>query len=69
LNLPLADTAVSDAARRQGLIVPPVSTYCLPGTQSPQYNGFVLGYAGVPVEKMEGHVKRLAHIIEQVSGY
>jgi len=64
LNLALADTAVSEAAQQYGLVVPAISAYCLPGAPGPHYNGFVLGYAGVPVEKMDSQVKRLAQLID-----
>ena len=68
LNLALADTIVSAAARKQGLVVSALSAYCLPdrcgyGPGQP-YNGFVLGYAGVPAEQMDSQVKRLAQIID-----
>jgi len=36
----------------------------LPGTDVQQYNGFVLGYAGVPVEQMASRVQQLASIID-----
>lgn len=64
LNLPLADHLVSAAARREGLSVQALSNYCLPGTDVQQYNGFVLGYAGVPVEQMASRVQQLASIID-----
>ncbi|MDF3837071.1 PLP-dependent aminotransferase family protein [Cupriavidus basilensis] len=63
LALPLADTLVSRAAREQGLIVRPLSTYRLPGTPLEQYNGFVFGYAGVPASAIDGLIARLASVI------
>jgi GntR family transcriptional regulator/MocR family aminotransferase len=64
LELPLADTAVSRAAREQGLIVRPLSPYRLPGTPLAQYNGFVFGYAGVPPGAIDGLIARLARVID-----
>ncbi|MGO4811248.1 PLP-dependent aminotransferase family protein [Cupriavidus sp. 2MCAB6] len=64
LELPLADTVVSRAAREQGLIVRPLSTYRLPGTPLAQYNGFVFGYAGVPPGAIDGLIARLAQVID-----
>jgi len=66
LNLPLADTVVSEAALQHGLVVSAISGYCLPDAPGPHYNGFVLGYAGVPAEKIDEHVERLAELIDKL---
>jgi GntR family transcriptional regulator/MocR family aminotransferase len=63
LDVPLVDEAVSAAALTKGLVVPPVSRYCASAAEADRYNGFVLGYAGVPAEKMDGLVAQLAELI------
>lgn len=58
LDVPVADTAVSTEARGRGLVLRPLSRLCLPGTQD-GYNGLLLGYGAVPVERMDGLARRL----------
>ncbi|MGV2292828.1 PLP-dependent aminotransferase family protein [Trinickia sp. YCB016] len=64
LTAPIADVDVCAAARGAGLIVPPLSYYCMPCVDIARYNGLALGYAGVPAEKIDGLVKQLAQILE-----
>ncbi|MGJ7525807.1 PLP-dependent aminotransferase family protein [Variovorax sp. GB1P17] len=66
LEAPVADVVVSRAARAQGLGLRPLSPFCLPGTAGTHYNGFVLGYAGLPPERADELVGRMARVIEQV---
>ncbi|WP_206995313.1 MocR-like pyridoxine biosynthesis transcription factor PdxR [Trinickia mobilis] len=63
LTAPLADVDVCTAARGAGLIVPPLSAYCLPCVDIARYNGLALGYAGVAAEKIDGLVQQLAQIL------
>jgi len=67
LNLPIADTQVSRAALAQGMVIQPISTYCLPGTSNGNYNGFMLGYAGVPAQDIDGLVRKFGGIIDTES--
>lgn len=66
LEAPVADVVVSRAARGQGLGLRPLSPFCLPGTAGAHYNGFVLGYAGMPTERVDELVRRMARVIAQV---
>ncbi len=66
LEAPVTDVAVSRAARAQGLGLRPLSPFCLPGTGGAHYNGFVLGYAGMPVEQADELVRRMGRVIAQV---
>jgi GntR family transcriptional regulator/MocR family aminotransferase len=68
LDAPVADTDVSRAARECGMVLRPLSRFCLPGTFSPQYNGLVLGYGNVPAEAMDGLALRMREIIESLAG-
>ncbi len=65
LDVPVRDTAVSRAGRTRGLVLRPLSRFCLPGTEGP-YNGLVLGYGGVDAGQMDGLVQRLGEVIESV---
>ncbi|MGF6595632.1 GntR family transcriptional regulator/MocR family aminotransferase [Paraburkholderia sp. GAS448] len=64
LDVPLPDVEISDIALTKGIVVPPVSRYCLPAEDAGRYNGFVLGYAGVPADEIDGLVARLADVID-----
>ena len=66
LDAPLQDREVSDAMRDHGLYIAPLSTYCLPTTDASDYNGFILGYAGVPAEKADALIARLARVIRSL---
>ncbi|MEE2979420.1 MAG: PLP-dependent aminotransferase family protein [Pseudomonadota bacterium] len=68
LDAPVPDTEVSRAARAHGMVLRPLSRFCLPGTLTAQYNGLVLGYGNVPAEAMDGLVKRMRDVIESVRG-
>jgi GntR family transcriptional regulator/MocR family aminotransferase len=63
LDVPLSDVEIAESALTKGIVVAPVSRYCLPSADASRYNGFVLGYAGVPAEKMDGLVAQLAQVI------
>jgi GntR family transcriptional regulator/MocR family aminotransferase len=64
LRLPddgLADVEIVRRARAQGIFVNALSAHAVPG--GPPCNGLLLGYAQVPVERMEALVARLASVI------
>jgi GntR family transcriptional regulator / MocR family aminotransferase len=61
LDVPLADTDVSRAALGCGLELRPLSTTCVPRTGE-LFNGFMLGYGGVPAERAEPAIKKLAQL-------
>ena len=63
LDVPVADTEVSRIGRAQGLVLRPLSRFCLPGS-APDYNGLVLGYGGVPAERMDGLARQIREVIE-----
>lgn len=64
LHGPCADDAIERAAAAEGLIVPALSGYGLPGAMRPA-PGLVLGYANVPAEQADALAARLAQVIEQ----
>lgn len=68
LDAPVPDTEVSRVAREHGMVLRPLSRFCLPGTMTAQYNGLVLGYGNVPAEAMDGLVMRMRDVIERVAG-
>lgn len=63
LDAPLKDRDVSQALRGHGLFAAPLSAYCMPGAGTSRYNGFMLGYAGVPAEKADALIARFARVI------
>ncbi|RQR31904.1 MULTISPECIES: PLP-dependent aminotransferase family protein [unclassified Burkholderia] len=65
LDVPVADTELSRVAQAHGLILRPLSSFCLPGTAA-GYNGLVLGYGGVPAERMDGLARRIGEMIDCV---
>lgn len=67
LDAPVRDVDVTVAARAHGMVLRPLSRFCLPGTQSAQYNGLVLGYGNVPAKAMDGLVMKMRQVIEQVA--
>ncbi|HWV04296.1 PLP-dependent aminotransferase family protein [Ralstonia sp.] len=67
LDAPVRDVDVTVAARAHGMVLRPLSRFCLPGTQSAQYNGLVLGYGNVPAKAMDGLVMKMWQVIEQVA--
>ncbi|MGF6757610.1 PLP-dependent aminotransferase family protein [Paraburkholderia sp. GAS42] len=64
LDVPLSDVEVGKVALVRRIVVPPVSGYCLPAPDAERYNGFVLGYAGVPADETDGLVAQVANVIE-----
>ena len=68
LDAPVPDVNVSTAARAHGMVLRPLSRFCLPGTFTAQYNGLVLGYGNVPAEAMDGLVMRMRDVIESIAG-
>jgi GntR family transcriptional regulator / MocR family aminotransferase len=64
LDAPLSDADVAKIALARSIIVPPVSGYCLPAPDEQRYNGFVLGYAGVPADRTDGLVAQLRDVID-----
>jgi GntR family transcriptional regulator/MocR family aminotransferase len=61
----LADTAVSACAWKRGLDVRPLSTHATGGAA--HANGFLLGYAQVPAEEMDGLAARLAAALRETA--
>jgi GntR family transcriptional regulator/MocR family aminotransferase len=53
-----SDTEIVRRAREQGIVVNALSAHAVPG--GPVANGLLLGYAQVPVERMDALVVRLA---------
>ncbi|PRF98549.1 PLP-dependent aminotransferase family protein [Burkholderia ambifaria] len=65
LDVPVADTELSRVAQAHGLILRPLSSFCMPGTVH-GYNGLVLGYGGVPAERMDALARRIGEMIDRV---
>ncbi|RKU03930.1 PLP-dependent aminotransferase family protein [Burkholderia sp. Nafp2/4-1b] len=65
LDVPVADTELSRVAQAHGLVLRPLSSFCLPGTAH-GYNGLVLGYGGVPAERMDALARRIGEMIDRV---
>jgi GntR family transcriptional regulator/MocR family aminotransferase len=63
LDVPVQDTEVSRIGRAHGLVLRPLSRFCLPGTES-TYNGLVLGYGGVSADRMDGLARQIREVIE-----
>ncbi|MHA6819996.1 PLP-dependent aminotransferase family protein [Ralstonia pseudosolanacearum] len=63
LDVPVRDTEVSRVGRAHGLVLRPLSRFCLPGTEGP-YNGLVLGYGAVDAGRMDRLVQQLGQVIE-----
>lgn len=63
LDVPVADIDVSRVGRTLGLVLRPLSRFCLPGTES-SYNGLVLGYGGVPADRMDELAQRMREAVE-----
>ncbi len=75
LDAPLADVAVSEAARAHGLALSPLSAYCLgdasagpTGAVDAPYNGFLLGYAEATPEASDVLMERLGEIVRGMLG-
>ncbi|MEX3959671.1 PLP-dependent aminotransferase family protein [Trinickia sp. EG282A] len=63
LDLPVADTEVSHVARTRGLVLRPLSRFCLDGTQV-HYNGLVLGYGNVSASRMDRLTKQIGEVLD-----
>ena len=66
LDVDVRDTVVSRKAREHGLVLRPLSGFCLDASARATYNGFVLGYGGVPASEMHGLARRLRGVIDEV---
>ena len=69
LDAPLADVAVSEAARTHGLALSPLSAFCLDGPDGRdpvRYNGFLLGYAEATPEASDTLMATLARLLESM---
>jgi len=69
LDAPLADVAVSEAAREHGLALSPLSAYCLDGADGRdpvRYNGFLLGYAEATPEASDALMATLAEVLKSM---
>ncbi|MFX1764504.1 PLP-dependent aminotransferase family protein [Paraburkholderia sp. A1RI-2L] len=69
LDAPLADVAVSEAARAHGLALSPLSAFCLDGEEgrdAVRYNGFLLGYAEATPEASDALMAALAGVLEEM---
>jgi GntR family transcriptional regulator/MocR family aminotransferase len=62
----IADVEIARRARGQGIVVNALSAHALPGAGGAPANGLLLGYAQVPVERMDALVARLADTILDV---
>jgi GntR family transcriptional regulator/MocR family aminotransferase len=62
----LSDTALSAAALAQGVVAPALSMHAT-GARANGWNGFLLGYAQVPVEQIDPLVQILAAIVHRAS--
>jgi GntR family transcriptional regulator/MocR family aminotransferase len=62
----VADVEIARRARGQGIVVNALSAHALPGAGGTPANGLLLGYAQVPVERMDALVARLAGMILDV---
>jgi GntR family transcriptional regulator/MocR family aminotransferase len=67
IDVAVADTELSRAARGQGLVLRPLSRLCLPGTED-GYNGLLLGYGAVPAQRMDALVRRLRRTVVSTLG-
>lgn len=70
LDVPLIDRDVAEATRAHGLYVDALSGYCQPtrsgradANDSARYNGFMVGYSGLPAEDADRAVARLADVV------
>jgi GntR family transcriptional regulator / MocR family aminotransferase len=66
LDAPLADVAVSEAARKHGLALSPLSAFCLDdphARDAARYNGFLLGYAEATPEASDTLMATLAGVL------
>jgi hypothetical protein len=67
LMAPVSDIEICAAALAEGLALAPLSEYGVSGgVRDGEYRGFVLGYAGMPVDEVDRHVQTLARVIDEV---
>lgn len=78
LDAPVSDVAVSEAARKHGLALSPLSTFCLDGPdgrdggdgenghERVRYNGFLLGYAEATPEASDTLMATLAGVLREM---
>ncbi|HKT99192.1 MAG TPA: PLP-dependent aminotransferase family protein [Paraburkholderia sp.] len=72
LDAPLTDAAVSEAARKHGLALSPLSAFCLDGPRGAdgrgpvRYNGFLLGYAEATPEISDALMATLAGVLKSM---
>ncbi|MET3133941.1 GntR family transcriptional regulator/MocR family aminotransferase [Oxalobacteraceae bacterium GrIS 1.11] len=59
-----SDVALSALALRRGLVVPALSAHAT-GAGGEAWNGFMLGYAQVPAERMDGLARQLAALLRE----
>ncbi|NLR73924.1 MocR-like pyridoxine biosynthesis transcription factor PdxR [Leeia aquatica] len=57
------DQQIADRAISQGLVLHSLSSYAMTA-EGPKTNGFILGYAQVPVTRMDEHVALLARLVK-----
>ncbi|WP_176039193.1 PLP-dependent aminotransferase family protein [Burkholderia stabilis] len=63
LTMPLHDSEIARAASGQGLLLQPLSSYCVGDGR--RYNGFVLGYSGLTDATIEAATMQFAEVIEK----
>jgi len=63
----LDDASISDAALKRGIVAHALSRHAT-GARSNGWNGFVLGYAQVPAERIEAQVMQLAALVHEAAG-
>ncbi|WP_035059324.1 MocR-like pyridoxine biosynthesis transcription factor PdxR [Andreprevotia chitinilytica] len=63
-----SDVQISQQALRQGIVARPLSAYVIPGSENTAWNGFILGYAQVPVERMDDMIGAFAGIVRRLEG-
>ncbi len=63
LDVPVSDTEVSRVGRTRGLVLRPLSRYCMAGAED-GYNGLLLGYGSVSAAQMDGLAQRIGEVIE-----
>ena len=66
LEVPLSDVDVCERARAFGMTIFALSRYCLDPAARHRYNGFVLGYSGVPEDQADTAMRQLADIISSM---
>jgi GntR family transcriptional regulator/MocR family aminotransferase len=63
----LCDTALSAAALKRGVVAPALSMHAT-GARANGWNGFLLGYAQVPAERIDALVRILATLVHRAAG-